>query len=497
MRILMVASELLPFAKVGGLGDVVASLSTALGAMGHDVRCALPAYARLDETLPASARVTAERSISLTFSGGPTRVGLRWLESDDLPAPLLLVDHELFRREGIYDDPATRLGYPDNGLRWALFCRAVHASLGLDGWSPDVVHGHDHQAGPLMGLLRWAGRPAALRRTPATVFTIHNVGYQGVEPPSWISESGLPASLHFPLGPLEYHAKVNLMKIGIRAADRITTVSPRYAGEIRSDAEFGMGLEDDLALRANRLTGILNGIDTDAWDPRKDPHLRYPYSADELVGKSRNRAALREEMGLQTSTAPAPLLAMVTRLAVQKGLDLMLPLMEAILNTGMQIVILGSGDERYEIELQELAERRSGRMAVRIGFDESLAHRIEAGADIFAMPSRYEPCGLNQMYSLRYGTVPVVRAVGGLADTVVDLDENPERANGFVFRMWEQVELFKAIHRAGRAWRNRKLWRELMHRGMTTDFSWERSARAYTHTYDQALSDTDLGLAAG
>jgi starch synthase len=206
---------------------------------------------------------------------------------------------------------------------------------------------------------------------------------------------------------------------------------------------------------------------------------------------------LREEMGLQNSPKPAPLLAMVTRLAVQKGLDLMLPLMEAILNTGMQIVILGSGDERYETELQELAERRSGRMAVRIGFDESLAHRIEAGADIFAMPSRYEPCGLNQMYSLRYGTVPVVRAVGGLADTVVDLDENPERANGFVFRMWEQVELFKAIHRAGRAWRNRKLWRELMHRGMTTDFSWERSARAYTQTYDQALSDTDLGLAAG
>jgi starch synthase len=435
--------------------------------------------------------------VVLTLDGASTEVGLRLVESDELPAPLLLVGHELFRRDGIYDDPATRLGYSDNGSRWALFCRAVHASLGSDGWSPDVVHGHDHQAGPLMGLLRWAAPPSALGRVPATVFTIHNVGYQGVEPPSWIAESGLPARLHFPLGPLEYHKKVNLLKIGIRAADRITTVSPRYAGEIRSSAEFGMGLEDDLALRANRLTGILNGIDTAAWDPRSDPHLRYSYSAEELIGKSRNRAALRAEMGLQTSTAPAPLLAMVTRLAPQKGLDLMLPLMEAILNTGMQIVILGSGDERYETELRRLAERRSGRMAVRIGFDEPLAHRIEAGADIFAMPSRYEPCGLNQMYSLLYGTVPVVRAVGGLADTVVDLDEYPERANGFVFRLWEQVELFKAIHRAARAWRNRKLWRELMHRGMTTDFSWERSARAYSHVYEQAISDTDLGLAAG
>jgi starch synthase len=497
VRILMVTTELWPIAKVGGLGDVVASLSRALRGLGHDVRCALPAYAQLDRTLPASARVVGERSIRLTLGTAPTRVEVRWVESDDLPVPLLLFGHELLRREGIYDDPATHQGYPDNGVRWALFCRAVHAALGLDGWAPDVVHGHDHQAGPLMGLLRWSGRPPALSRTPATVFTIHNVGYQGIEPPSWIADAGLPATLHFPLGPLEFHNNVNLMKIGIRAADRITTVSPRYAGEIRADAEFGMGLEDDLALRAERLTGILNGIDTEAWDPRTDPHLRHPYSLDALIGKSRNRAALRAEMGLRASSVPAPLLAMVTRLATQKGLDLMLPLMEAILDTGMQIVVLGSGEQRYEIELRRLAERRGGRMAVRIGFDEPLAHRIEAGADIFAMPSRYEPCGLNQMYSLRYGTVPVVRAVGGLADTVIDLDEDPGRANGFVFRLWEQVELFKTIHRAGRAWRNRKLWRELMHRGMTADFSWTRSARAYVRVYERALSDSDLGLAAG
>jgi starch synthase len=493
----MASTELWPLVKVGGLGDMVAALSTALRGMGHDVRCALPAYSKLDETLPGHARVTAERSFELVAGNRRTRVGLRWVESDELPASLVLVDHEMFRRDGVYDDPVTRSGYPDNGLRWALFCRAVHASLGVDGWHPDIVHGHDHQVGPLIGLLRWTGRPPALARIPATVFTLHNLGYQGIEPPSWIADSGLPERLHFPMGPLEYHNDVSLIKIGIRAADRITTVSPRYAGEIRSSEEFGMGLQDDLAARANRLTGILNGIDTEAWNPESDPYLPYHYSADKLVNKSRNRAALRAEIGLETPAPSAPLLAMVTRLATQKGLDLMLPLMEAVLNAGMQIVVLGSGEKRYETDLRRMAERRPGRLAVRIGFDEALAHRIEAGADIFLMPSRYEPCGLNQMYSLRYGTVPVVRAVGGLADTVMDLDEYPDRANGFVFRLWEQVELFKTIHRAARAWRNRKLWKELMQRGMSTDFSWERSARAYARVYEHALSDTDLGLAAG
>jgi starch synthase len=489
MRILMVSTELWPLAKVGGLADMVASLSATLRGAGHDVRCALPAYNVVPRALPDDARVVKTGTVSMTFGGQNTAAGIRQVESESLPAPVLLIDHAVFRREGIYDDPETRQGYPDNGLRWALFCRAVRDALPIVDWWPDVVHAHDHQAAPLLGLLRWTSLPGGMVCRPAGVFTIHNVGYQGVQPSSWIDASGLPPKMHYPTGPLEFHGNVNLMKIGIRAADRVTTVSPQYAREIASGDEFGMGLHEDLAAAGDRLTGILNGIDTDVWNPESDPHLRYCYSADRPANKSRNRSALREESGLDKSDPAVPLLAMVTRLTSQKGIDLAIPVMEAAMNAGMQFVVLGSGEARYESELRALADRRPGRLAVTVGFDEPLAHRIEAGADIFLMPSRYEPCGLNQMYSLRYGTVPVVRAVGGLADTVLDLDEYPEHANGFVFRMWREVELFKTIHRAARAWRNRRLWKELMQRGMTADLSWNRSTRQYLDVYEKARAD--------
>ena len=489
MRILMVSTELWPLAKVGGLADMVGSLSKSLRTEGHDVRCALPAYRAVASALPRGARVSSEGSVTLGVAGQRTRVDLRLVEGDELPAPLWLVDHPLLAREGIYDDPATRHGYADNGLRWALFCRAVHAALGASDWKPEIVHGHDHQAAPLLGLLRFTPLPSGLERRPGTVFTLHNVGYQGIQPTSWIAASGLPESLHYPTGPLEFHGNVNLMKIGIHAADRITTVSPRYALEISSGEEFGRGLQDDLMARRDRLTGILNGIDAELWDPATDPHVRFRFSADRPANKAKNRSALRDELGLANPEAPAPLLGMITRLTQQKGVDLALPVMEALLKAGIQAVVLGSGEERYETALRAAAERHPGRFAARIGFDEPLAHRIEAGADIFLMPSRYEPCGLNQMYSLRYGTVPVVRAVGGLADTVSDLDEYPERANGFVFRLWEQVELFKAVHRAARAWRERGLWKGLMRRGMTADFSWAKPAREYLRVYESALSE--------
>ncbi len=495
MRVLMVTAELWPLAKVGGLADMVGSLAGALGRAGHDVRCAIPRYHDLVERIPPGLRETGSREVSFVVRHGRVSARVSRIEGDGLPSPVDLVAHDTFDRPGVYTDPATRRPYEDNGLRWAIFCRAAHAALGADGWVPDVVHAHDHQTALVPALLRWTRTPQGLPRRPAAVFTIHNLGYQGIEPLAWAELSGLPRGLENAAGPIEFHGQVNLMKMGLVAADRLTTVSPRYAEEIRTSAEFGAGLEGVLAGRADRLAGILNGIDGSVWDPRTDPHLPFRYGPTTLAAKAKVSAALRKELGLDEPEPRAPLVGMVTRLASQKGIDILLPVLDRILDDGVQIVVLGSGEEAYERSLGEAARRRPGRMAFRTGHEEELAHRIEGGADMFLMPSRYEPCGLNQMYSLRYGTVPVVRAVGGLADTVVDLDEEPERANGFVFRAYEPAEVLKTVRRAARIWRDRNLWRSLVLRGMAADFSWERSAGRYAEVYGQALSDRDAETA--
>lgn len=490
MRILMASPELVPLAKVGGLGDMVGSLSRALSALGHDVRCALPHYKAAEQALPKDTKVVDRKELRFPFRGSVTRVGLTWVEAESLPARVLLVGHPLFDRDGIYGDPVSGQGYGDNGTRWAVFSRGVQGALFKDDWFPDVVHAHDHQAAPLLGLMRWSTGPGRLPRRPALVFTIHNAAFQGIESPQWVSDAALPWDLYYSTGPLEYHGNVNLMKIGLEASHQITTVSPRYAKEICTSEEFSGGLQGAFEARADRLTGIVNGIDEDLWDPSKDPHIQFHYTSKDLQPKSRNRTALRKELGLERGKVGVPLLAMVSRLTSQKGIDLLLDVIDPVIGAGTQMVVLGSGEQRYQVALKKAALRHPGKLVVKIGFSEPLAHRIEAAADIFVMPSRFEPCGLNQLYSLRYGTVPVVRAVGGLADTVIDLDEFPERANGFVFRMQDGIELYKTIHRALRAFKNRKLWRELVERGMEGDYSWSRSADAYVEVYRKAQERT-------
>lgn len=489
MRILMTTAELWPLAKVGGLADMVGSLARALVEAGHDVRCALPAYGGMMERLPAGSREVSRVTVTLDLGGVRQTVEAVRHAGPGLPGTVVLLAHAAFDRPGIYADPETGEAWDDGGRRWALYGRAVDALADLDGWIPDVVHAHDHQASLTLGLIRWGLRWAPPRPRPAAVFTIHNLGYQGIEEPEWVALTGLPGELAATGGPLEFHGRVNLMKLGIVAADRLTTVSPRYATEIRSGEEFGFGLEGLLESRADRLHGILNGIDVDVWDPSADPHLPWRFSAAAMENKAKVGAALRAELGLASPSRPSPLVGMVGRLASQKGIDLLLPVLDTILEENIQMAVLGSGDRRYESALLDAAARHRGRLAFRGGHDEALAHRIEAGSDMFLMPSRYEPCGLNQMYSLRYGTVPLVRAVGGLADTVVDLDEDPERANGFVFRAWEPVEVLKTVRRAVRAWREPGLWATLVRRGMEADFSWARSALAYQEVYEAARRD--------
>ena len=482
----MASAELHPIVKAGGLADMVAALARALGEAGADVRCALPGYRVARRALPADVREVAAHEVPVQVGGHSERARVLHLTSAELPAPVLLVEHSAFDRAGIYDDPATREGYGDNGYRWALFCRAVHGALGRDGWIPDVVHAHDQQGAPLAALLRWATLPAALARRPGLVFTIHNVEYQGVEDAAWMAQSGLPAGLFRPLSPVEYHGRVNLLKMGILAADRVTTVSPRYAEEIRTP-EFGAGLQDVLAGCGERLRGILNGIDTRTWDPALDPHLPARYTPVNFSDKAYNRQRLLEECGLERPPEGRPLFGWVGRLTSQKGVDLLLGALDVLLRDGVSMVLLGSGESRYERALDDAARRYPGRLAVRLRFDEGLAHRIEGGSDVFLMPSRYEPCGLNQMYSLRYGTVPVVREVGGLADTVRDADADPA-GNGFTFGPYHPAALLEAASRAVVAYADGARWRTLALRGMAEDFSWERPARAYEAVYRETLA---------
>ena len=482
MRILFASSEAYPFVKTGGLADVSASLPRALAALGHDVVLLLPAYREaLAVALPLGIRV-----LQITEQDGQ---GVRLLETQ-LPGSTVrvwLVDcPAFFDRAGNPYLDANGNPWGDNAARFALFCR-IGASIARDacglGWCPEVVHANDWQTA-LLPLLLDEDTPA-----PARVFTIHNLAYQGVFPEGEFRALGLPRRYWHPEF-LEFHGQLCLIKAGIVCADRVTTVSPTYAREIRTPA-FGCGLEGLLQHRAGVLHGILNGIDTDIWDPVRDAAISVPFDADTLAGKRANTAALRAGMGL-AAQSDAPLLGFIGRLVEQKGIDLITAVLPALLREGAQCVLLGSGERHHEETLARLAAAHPGRVALRIGYDEALAHRITAGADIFLMPSRFEPCGLNQLYSLRYGTVPVVHAVGGLADTVEDASPAAlaaGHATGFVFGEPSAAAFAAALRRAITLRRvDPAAWQAMQQTGMRREVSWHTSAEAYVALYGDALA---------
>lgn len=484
MNILMVATEMVPLAKTGGLADVVGALSAALRANGHEVRAAIPFYASVGPG-KTGATVDPVTEVEIPMPDGPVAGRVLLARGGSLPVPVYLVEcARYFGRPGIYDDPATKEGYPDNAERIFFFNRALLEALPRAGFTVDVLHAHDHQAAPLVSYRRLLPAKMALLGSPATVMTIHNLGYQGIFARDTFDASGLPGSLFESMSPFEFHGMVNLMKMGICHAEQITTVSPRYAYEITTSAEYGCGLEGVLRERAGDLTGILNGIDTTVWNPAVDTLIPFRYDRASLAGKAENRSALRKRFGLPA--ASGPLIGAVARLTQQKGFDLLLDILPEVLKMDLQLAILGTGSEDYHRRLRAAADAHPDRFGLVLGFDDALAHLIEAGSDAFLMPSRYEPCGLNQMYSLVYGTVPVVRATGGLADTVVDIDEDDARGNGFVFRSYEPVELLRTMRRCMRYFGDRKLWSSMMANGMAADFSWGRSAAEYVSVYRRA-----------
>jgi starch synthase len=481
------ASEMAPFAKVGGLGDVVAALSAEQVRRGHRVVVAIPHWR--DLALPARWKLTDLSGTLVPWGMGHEPARFTMAEGPDDQPSVLLVDHagdrRFFHRPGFYDDPLTREGYPDNAERFLFFTRAALEAVKGFGEPFDIVHAHDQQAAWAPCFVRTHDADEYAFAHTATVFTIHNLGYQGIVDPWALGLAGFPRSAFYPHSPFEYHGRVNFMKVGILFADLVSTVSPTYAREIQTSGEFGFGLEGVLRRRTGDVRGILNGIDDREWDPATDRWLPANYSRDQLDGKPvcRNALALSSGFPLEPEW---PIVGMVSRLVEQKGCELLEAAERALCALPARFVILGNGAPRFMEFFRRLADTRPWQWSFEVGHDEGLAHRIEAGADLFLMPSRYEPCGLNQMYSLRYGTVPVVRATGGLADTVHEFDPITREGNGFVFEGFSADEMVMALRRALAAHGEPELWRAVQRNGMARDSSWRVAADGYDRLYAEA-----------
>lgn len=481
LRVLFVTPELAPWIKSGGLGEISRSLPAALHEAGVDVRILVPAYPPLLAAFP-EAHLVAE-----VAEPGGRLLPAQLLEARlECGIPLILIDcQDYYRRAGTAYQDMDGQDFADNALRFGLLSK-VAAVLGSRGspypWRPDVVHCNDWPCGLAPAFLHFERRMA---KKAATVMTVHNLAFQGIFPSSTLADLGLPPE-SFTMDGVEFWGKLSFMKAGLQFAGRITTVSPRYAAEIQVE-EFGCGLAGLLRWRTRDLAGILNGIDTRVWNPATDPLLVRRYDYAHIEAKAANKAALQRRMRL-AEDASLPLLGVVSRITQQKGLDLLPEIAGDIARLPAQLVLLGRGDKVLEGRLAQLAARWPGQFAVSIGFDEELAHLIEGGADIFLMPSRFEPCGLNQMYSLRYGTPPVVRATGGLADTVVNCTRAAlaeGRANGFMFENATADDLLEAIRRALAAWQDKALWRRLQGNGMKQDFGWTQTAARYRALYEE------------
>lgn len=486
-NILMVASEVAPFAKTGGLADMVAGLSRALSSMGHSLRVLFPRY---PSVVKNAQRCEPLETFSIPVGGGVEAAALERViptagDRGDGAVRYYALRHDgFFDRRGLYQESGQ--DYPDNLARFALFCRGA-LEIGRwwaqkEGWTADVLHVHDWQTALVPVYLKTLYVDQLECRGLRTVMTLHNVGYQGIFPASQYDVLGLPGKFFAPES-LEFYGSVNLLKGGMVFADHLTTVSPTYSREIQTP-EFGFGLEGVLRERRDRLVGIINGIDTDVWNPEQDLLLPARYSRAILEGKAECKRALQREC--QLPLEEGPILGVVSRLAAQKGIDLIVETVPAVLQKGAQLIVLGTGESEIEESLTQLQGRYPGQVRAYFQFDEGLAHRIQAGADIFLVPSRYEPCGLTQLCSLRYGTVPIVRKTGGLADTVTGVSTDSIRqgtANGFVFSAPAPHALQQALAEAVRWYTNKQAWLRLVQAGMEQDVSWRKPAKQFEELY--------------
>jgi starch synthase len=478
VKILFLSSEGLPYSKTGGLADVVQALPKALAEMGHEVAVLLPRYRgnKIASTLVSSVTITMGDQLRFpSIAEGAAVAGVRYF---------FVVDRGFYDREQLYGEKG--IDYPDNAERFTEFSRAAIEFV-KRVWLPDVIHCHDWQTALVPLLMRTQYVEDPVMRNLPVVLTIHNLAYQGMFPRAVLKTTGLPESL-FTVDKLEFYGLVNFLKGGILFADYLSTVSRRYALEIQTP-EYGSALDGVIRERAGRLVGILNGVDYSAWSPETDTFIAQHYSAQNLEGKKVCKKELLQYFKLPTDKPEhldRPLVGIVSRFADQKGFDLIAQVSAELMQENLSLVVLGTGQAEYERLFRGLAEKYPARVGLKIGYDNALAHKIEAGSDIFLMPSRYEPSGLNQMYSLRYGTVPVVRATGGLDDTIQEFDPKTNQGTGFKFVNYDGPSFLAAVREALQVFREPKVWQQVQKNGMAKDFSWKASAAAYVTLYEAA-----------
>jgi starch synthase len=484
LNVLLLSSEVEPFAKTGGLADVSSSLPKAIKSLNQEIRIMMPRYGSINERERQLHELARLKDIPVPLGGKHLQASVKssfLTNSHSRIQVYFLENPTLYARPGLYVSPDTKRDYPDNDDRFFFFNRATLEILKRLGWKPDIIHCNDWQTGLVPVYLKTLYRDDPFYAGTRTIFTIHNMAYQGVFPTSSFEKTGLPPDVLGEEG-IQRDGCLNLLKAGLVYADALTTVSEKYAEEIQSTQELGCGLQDVVQRRGRDLTGILNGVDSTEWNPATDHIIPHRYDFKTIDLKVENKKALLAQVGLPFSES-VPIIGMVSRLAEQKGFDIIMDAFEGLIQLPLQIILLGVGEKRYHDFFESAATRFPGKVATVLGFNLDLAHLIEAGSDMFLMASRYEPCGLNQMYSLKYGTVPVVRATGGLDDTVEDFNPTTRTGNGFKFVEYNGESMLTAVRRAVDTFGDKTLWKRIIKNGMQKDFSWEVSARKYLQLY--------------
>ncbi len=484
LNVLFLSSEVEPFAKTGGLADVSGALPQVIREMDHEIRIMMPRYSCINERKSRLHEMIRMKDVMIPVGKQQYAANLKssFIDTTHSKVQVYMLDNpELFGRTGLYVNPDTRKDYPDNDIRFTFFCRGALDMLKRLGWAPDVIHCNDWPTGLVPAFLKTLYANDPFYKDTRSVFTIHNMAYQGVFPHTSFARTLLPKALDSEQGVIAF-GNLNFLKAGLVFADAITTVSEKYAEEIRSSDEYGCGLQDIAERRAHVLRGILNGVDYSVWDPAVDELIPHRYDVKSLDLKAENKRALLQRMGLPYDAA-VPVIGIISRLADQKGFDLIDMIMDDLMKMHVQLVVLGTGEKKYHDLFEKAARKHPGKVGVALRFDDELAHLIEAGSDMFLMPSRYEPCGLNQIYSLRYGTVPIVRATGGLDDTITEFQPSTGTGTGFKFARYDSGELLKAVQRAVAVFADTTAWHKLMKHGMAQDFSWETSAKKYIQVY--------------
>ncbi|HEY9164842.1 MAG TPA: glycogen synthase GlgA [Candidatus Kryptonia bacterium] len=487
-NVLFLSSEVFPFAKTGGLADVASALPQALKEIGNDVRLAIPRYGFVSERKFRIHEIIRLKDIDIPIGKKTAKLNVKssFLVGDRTKVQIYFIDSaDYFGRQGIYQDPRSKKDYPDNDERFIFYSRGIFEILKRLGWAPHVIHCNDWQTGLVPVYLKKIYSRDPFFKKIKTVYTIHNISYQGNFPKETFQKTGLPADVFTPDG-AEFFDKLSFMKAGIVYSDYVTTVSSTYAKEISESEEFGCGMDGILRKRKKNFTGIVNGIDYSIWNPDIDPFIPFKYSLKTVDAKVENKKYLLKRFDIKYDPH-VPLIGMVTRLVEQKGLDLLIDSFAELMKLNVQLIVLGTGEKKYHAQLESLSKKFAGKFALELAYDDELAHLIEGAADMFLMPSKYEPCGLNQLYSLKYGTVPIVRRTGGLADTVKEVNAQKGTGTGFFFDAYTSGEMLKAISRAVSLFGDEKNWQKIMKNGMMEDFSWTNSARQYSELYTKIL----------